>query len=76
MSDEYELNNDLDPFIDDAAGDYDGDGLTNLAEYQIGTAANDADSDDDGVSDFIEFNSRRNPVVDEAIIIQIINSSD
>ena len=37
-----------------ASGDSDGDGLTNLQEYQLGTNPNNVDSDGDGVSDLIE----------------------
>ena len=37
--------------------DQDGDGLTNAQESVLGTAANDADSDDDGVSDGAEPNA-------------------
>ena len=35
-------------------GDEDGDGLSNLAEYYAGTDLRDADSDDDGLSDWQE----------------------
>jgi hypothetical protein len=41
MSDEYETANGLNPLIDDAAGDLDNDGHTNLEEFIAGTAAND-----------------------------------
>ena len=41
MDDRYEVQNDLDPNRDDAAEDKDGDGLTNLQEAQLGSAAND-----------------------------------
>jgi hypothetical protein len=35
----------------DAAGDDDGDGLTNVAEYQLGTNPSNLDSDGDGLND-------------------------
>ena len=37
MPDAWEIVNHLDPLLDDAAGDPDGDGITNLNEYQGGT---------------------------------------
>lgn len=40
--------------LEGALGDKDGDGLTNREEYLLGTNPNDADSDDDGLSDFTE----------------------
>jgi len=42
MSDDYEDANGLDPLVDDAASDLDGDGSSNLDEFLAGTAANDA----------------------------------
>jgi hypothetical protein len=47
----YELENGLDPEIDDALGDPDGDGLTNLQEQELETRANVADTDGDGLDD-------------------------
>ncbi|BCU78019.1 hypothetical protein [Luteolibacter sp. LG18] len=41
----------LDWEVDDAAGDYDNDGATNLAEYQAGTDPTSVDSDADGMPD-------------------------
>ncbi|MHA1674047.1 MAG: hypothetical protein ACTSYI_10505, partial [Promethearchaeota archaeon] len=44
-------SNDLDPLLDDANGDPDNDGLSNLDEFTAGTDPNDADSDEDGIFD-------------------------
>ncbi len=52
MTDEFELANGLDPENpDDAFEDPDGDGLTNLEEFEIGTNIYQADSDADGLTD-------------------------
>ncbi len=40
----YEIRNGLDPFVDDASLDLDGDGSSNFTEYLFGTAANDSSS--------------------------------
>ena len=55
MLDGYEYYNDLNYTINDANGDYDGDGLINLLEFQIGTQANNTDSDGDLMSDGYEY---------------------
>ena len=56
MPDGWELNNNLNPFINDSANDPDGDNLTNLQEYQNDTDPNDSDSDNDGLTDGQEVN--------------------
>ena len=62
ISDGYEVNNQLDPLSTaDALLDKDGDGLTNLQEYQLGTSASVLDSDEDGINDGDEFNQGLNP---------------
>ena len=50
--------------IRNAQGDLDGDGLTNLTEFQFGTIPNDLDTDDDGLADGDE-DRNRNGVVDD-----------
>jgi hypothetical protein len=55
IGDEYEVACGLDPEDpSDAVLDKDGDGLSNLEEFELGTGCNDADSDDDGLSDKVE----------------------
>jgi hypothetical protein len=44
MSDSYETANGLQVNVNDAAGDLDGDGISNLDEFRAGTAANDPNS--------------------------------
>jgi hypothetical protein len=44
-------NGRYDPVREGAEGDFDGDGLSNLTEYQLGTDPTKSDSDGDGVSD-------------------------
>lgn len=44
ISDDYELANGLNPQRNDAAGDLDGDGASNVAEFIAGTRANDSKS--------------------------------
>ena len=55
----------LDP--SDAAADPDGDGLTNLAEYQPGTDPTKADTDGDGMPDGWEVTYGLDPLVDDAL---------
>ena len=52
MPNDYELRNGFNPnFAGDAAQDADGDGLTNLQEFQQTLAPRDPDTDRDGISD-------------------------
>ncbi|MEP7706717.1 FG-GAP-like repeat-containing protein [Paraglaciecola sp. 25GB23A] len=51
MLDKYEVENQLNGLIDDAQLDKDGDGLTNIEEFNIGTKANSNDTDNDGIAD-------------------------
>ena len=57
MPDNWEIDNGLNPLVDDAAQDADGDGATNLQEYLAGTDPQDSDSDDDGLTDGEEINT-------------------
>jgi protocatechuate 3,4-dioxygenase beta subunit len=62
MPDGWEIFNGYDP-VDpaDAAGDSDGDGLTNLEEYQWGSDPDSDDSDSDGLTDGNEVANGTNP---------------
>ncbi|MDQ6911427.1 MAG: hypothetical protein M3128_00945 [Verrucomicrobiota bacterium] len=44
MPDAYEMDNGLNPLLNDANGDKDGNGVSNINEYRSGTRANDATS--------------------------------
>ncbi|MDB4354049.1 hypothetical protein N9Z02_01965, partial [Akkermansiaceae bacterium] len=57
MPDIYEVNNMLDPNVDDGALDADSDLVTNLTEFTNGTDPNDTDSDDDTLTDNVETNT-------------------
>ncbi len=56
MPDDWELAYGFAPTVDDSLLDGDGDGLTNLEEYQRGTDPNNPDSDGDGILDGDEVN--------------------
>jgi hypothetical protein len=57
MPDIYEQANGLNMNVNDAALDSDNDGLKNLAEYNLGTKANNPDTDGDGLKDGVETNT-------------------
>jgi hypothetical protein len=55
LPDEFEIDKGLDPVNpDDAMTDMDGDGISNIDEFTIGTDINKIDTDNDGFSDFYE----------------------
>lgn len=54
--------------------DVDHDGLDTVAECKAGTELFKADTDGDGMNDGPEVTVGRNPLVNEAVILQIINS--
>jgi len=51
MLDGYEVENNLDPLVDDSLEDPDNDGLTNGEEVALGTDPNRSDTDGDGMPD-------------------------
>ncbi|WP_442758989.1 GlyGly-CTERM sorting domain-containing protein [Vibrio penaeicida] len=65
MSDSWENKYGYDPQnAGDASLDGDNDNLTNLEEHNVGTNPNLSDSDNDGLSDYIEINdSHSNPTI-------------
>jgi hypothetical protein len=66
MPDQWESTYQLDPTNGvDAAGDEDGDGLTNLEEFQRGTNPKAWDSDGDGMGDLWEIVNAMNPLSSE-----------
>jgi concanavalin A-like lectin/glucanase superfamily protein/thrombospondin type 3 repeat protein len=66
LPDGWEVSNTLDPLVDDAAGDSDSDGLTNLQEYGLGTDPQSTDTDGDGLPDGWEVSNTLDPLVDDA----------
>jgi len=66
MLDGWEVQNGLNPFVDDSTGDPDVDGINNYNEYLQGTDPQDSDSDDDLMPDGWEVNNSLNPLVDDA----------
>ncbi|MHC4499142.1 MAG: right-handed parallel beta-helix repeat-containing protein, partial [Planctomycetota bacterium] len=54
MPDDWELDNGLNPWQDDAEADLDGDGLINIYEYANGSRADNPDTDSDGLTDYEE----------------------
>lgn len=65
MPDEWERDYGLDALADDASGDIDEDGASNVDEYNAETYPNDPDSDDDGMVDGWEIQYGLNPLVDD-----------
>lgn len=61
MPDGWEVLHGLDPLVNDADLDPDGDGLGNLREFEIGTRPDRFDSDRDGVSDGAEVAAGTDP---------------
>ena len=62
MEDKFEVDNGLNPLVNDAALDPDSDGLTNLQEFTAGTNPQAADTDGDGFSDKEEIDAGSDPL--------------
>jgi len=60
MDDNWELANGLMVGPNDASGDPDNDGLSNLKEYQFGTDPQNSDTDGDGLNDSLEYQAVQN----------------
>lgn len=82
--DTWEVENRLDPSSpEDAALDYDGDFLTNLKEFQLGTDPRNPDSDQDGIWDSWEYSAGTDPMspgdgsdqssLDEECVVAVLN---
>jgi hypothetical protein len=54
MDDDWESAHGLNPNLNDRDGDLDGDGLSNIQEYVLGTDPGKADTDGDGLTDYQE----------------------
>ena len=65
--DGYEYSYGFDPTLDDSSLDLDGDGLTNLEEYELETHPNDTDTDDDGIDDEYESTYNLKPTTDDSL---------
>jgi hypothetical protein len=65
MTDVFESAYGLNPSQDDANADPDGDGLTNLEEFDAHTSPINADSDGDGLSDYQEVLQGSDPLRDD-----------
>ena len=62
LVDSWEIENFGDLTSQSGADDYDGDGLNNIEEYNLGTNAKLEDSDGDGYSDLVEVQGGSNPL--------------
>lgn len=62
MPDTWEIDNNLNPNLDDSQADPDEDGLVNLDEYQTGTDPRNSDTDGDGLTDKAELTANSNPL--------------
>jgi hypothetical protein len=63
MEDAWESTHGLNPALNDRNGDLDGDTITNIQEYFLGTNPSSIDSDNDGLTDAAERSLGSNPIV-------------
>jgi len=66
MGDYYEIQNSLNPTLDDSLLDYDNDGLTNIEEFNLDTLPRVNDTDSDGIPDGWEYHNDLDPLSDDA----------
>ena len=66
MDDAWETAHGLNPALNDRNSDLDGDGLTNIEEYCLGTDPSKVDTDGDGLPDGWEVQQGLNPLVSDA----------
>ncbi len=66
MPDGWEVDNALDPVVDDALNDPDVDNLDNVTEYGLSTDPNNSDTDSDGMPDGWEVDNNLDPLTDDA----------
>ncbi len=66
MDDKWEIDHGLDPLVDDAADDPDGDGATNQEESQADTDPSNPDTDGDGIPDGWEIDMGLDPLFNDA----------
>jgi len=66
MPDVWEIDHGLNPDEDDSLDDADGDGLSNLDEFKLGTSPINADTDEDGQPDGWEFLNGLDPLIDDS----------
>jgi hypothetical protein len=64
MPDSWETPRGLNATVNDRDGDLDGDGVTNIAEYFLGTNPNNADSNGNGIPDGQEIDTDRDGMPD------------
>ncbi len=72
MPNKWEVQNSLNPILNDAKDDLDNDGVLNDEEYQLGTFAGNPDSDNDGMSDGDEVHAGMDPN-DSNSLFEIVN---
>ena len=66
VPDLWEYENQLDLMFNDTAQDYDSDGLSNIFEYQLGSIANNSDTDGDAMPDGWEYNNGLDVLTNDA----------